>query len=433
MKRYFTKYLQEWKTKPDRKPLIVRGARQVGKTYIIQEFAMANFERVVSVNFERMPQLIRIFDSELSAAKIIEQLELVLRQQIEDSKTILFFDEVQKCPRAIMALRYFYEERPGLAVIAAGSLIEFALSEISVPVGRVSFATLYPLSFGEFLLALGEDRLVDFLDRELPTTEDAVHQKLLGLLKTYYIVGGMPQAVTAYVRESSILPVQQVHVELIESYKQDFSKYARQSRHVHLLKVIERLPQLVGAQVKFSTIDREVPAAAIREAILLLERAHVLYRVRATAGKGLPLSANASDKYFKLVFVDVGLFQTLAHVDWSQIAMDADLTAVYNGALAENFVGQELLAAAPAWQPRELFYWRNEALNAAAEIDYLIEAKSAVVPIEVKSAKKGRLKSLAVFTEKYSPKQSYVISARPYAVEKDLTWLPLYAARWAGR
>lgn len=427
MRRYFTETLLGWKAQKTRKPLIVRGARQIGKSYTIESFAKENFEHVAVFNFEKQPQLVKIFDDDLSAPKLIERLELVLKRRIEDAATLLFFDEIQKCPRAITALRYFYEERPHLAVIAAGSLIEFALAEISVPVGRVSYATMFPMSFKEFLLALGEELLVDHMTRELPTKTDVIHKKLLDLVRTYTMVGGMPEAVATYVLERSVIAAQKVHGELIESYKQDFSKYARQSRHPHLLKVLERLPQLVGRQVKFVMIDRETSAANLSEAIRILERAHILHRVRSASGSGLPLSSHASDKYFKLVFVDIGLFQSLANIDWANIPQDADLVSVYEGALAEQFVGQELLACGDPQQHQELFYWRNEALNAAAEIDYLIHREGQVCPIEVKAGKKGRLRSMSVFREKFSPRKSFVISSKPCAENDGIEWLPLYA------
>lgn len=426
MIRFFSDFLKEWKNTNDRKPLIVRGARQVGKSYCIETFGKENFASVVVVDFEKSPQVAKVFAGDLDAKAIVAELELIFKVRIQTGTTLVFFDEIQKCPRAITALRYFYEQWPKLAVIAAGSLLDFVLNEVSIPVGRVSFATLYPLSFAEFLVALGEEGLFKHIQSGAKISL-ALHEKLLALVRTYMIVGGMPRAVATYLSERSFLSVQRVHSELVESYKQDFAKYAGKARYGHLLRVIEKLPQLVGQQVKYVNIDRDFKPQDLKEAILLLERTHVIHRVRATSGDGLPLAAKASDKYFKTVVLDIGIMQRLAGIDWATVAPDAELTTLYEGALAEQFVGQELMAASPCWQHNQLFYWRRDAVNASAEVDYLIVNSGQPCPVEVKSAKKGRLKSLHLFRETYHPPRSFVVSSHPLAREESLEWVPFYA------
>lgn len=430
MFRQIESHLLDWKKSPARKPLLLRGARQVGKTYIIRKFGQEHFKNILVADFEKRPSLNEIFSGDLHVGEILQKLELVLGERIHPQETLLFFDEIQKCPRALMALRYFKEEKPDLPVIATGSLLDFALTEISVPVGRITYLQLHPLSFHEFLAAIGEDLLKDHL-REHPFPADPlIHAKLLGLVKKYIMIGGMPESINAYLKSSSMKEVGQVHLDLIESFRQDFSKYATQANFPHLLKVMDQVPKLVGQQIKYTSIDSESRSEETKKAVLLLERAQIIHRVRSTSGHGLPLGAESSEKIFKAIFLDVGLMQTICGILWSHISDKEELTRINEGSLAEQFVGQELMANASITQPVPLYYWKREFRGSSAEVDYLIAHEGEASPIEVKSAVSGRLKSLHLFCEKYHPKNAFVVSSHPFQKRDHITWIPLYSVPW---
>lgn len=424
MKRLIIADLIKWKQKDKPKPLILRGARQVGKSYTVLEFGREHFKNVVVVNFEKQSSLGEIFSGDIDVKDIIARLEMALDTRILPQDTLLFFDEIQSCPRALSALRYFKEDAPEYRVIAAGSLLDFALTEISFPVGRVSWLTLYPMTFLEFLWALGESSLAKLVREEPRRIDDVLHRKLLGMVKKYGIVGGMPEAVAEYIGSRSYLECQEVHRELVDTYRRDFAKYAPKARVPQLLKVIEQIPKHVGQQIKYTTLDRDSRTEETKAAVSLLERARVIHRVAATSGHGLPLGAEASDKIFKEIFLDVGLMQTVCGINWKDIPDAGDFVAINDGALAEQFTGQELLALQA--DADELFYWRREERGSQAEVDFVIARNGGVAPIEVKSGARGHLKSLALFRETYRPQEMFVVSSRSYAVEDGMTFVPLY-------
>lgn len=429
MKRHAEAQLLSWKQEPHAKPLIIRGARQVGKSYLVEQFGKSHFAQLLTFNFEKQPSLAEIFAADFNVVEILQKLEFISNARIIPGETLLFFDEIQRCPRAITALRYFKEEKPDLRVIAAGSLLDFALKEISVPVGRVGYLHLHPMSFLEFLEALGETLLLASLQRgNLPRQNDVVHARLLNLVRQYAIVGGMPEAVKTYLDTRSFIAVGTVHGDLVESFRQDFSKYARQARYPQLLKILEQIPKRVGTQIKYAHLDPDSRSNETKDALLLLERAQVVHRVRATSGSGLPLGAEASEKIFKAIFVDIGLMQNLCGIEWGRIADSEDFIKINEGALAEQFVGQELLAYSGSVPPA-LYYWRREAQNSSAEIDYVIAKDGKVCPVEVKSATGGRLKSLRLFCDAYAPPRTYVVSSRPYETADGMSWIPFYGIK----
>lgn len=430
MYREITQKMKEWQNSPSRKPLIIKGARQVGKTYTIEEFGRENFTNCVVANFEKQRMLSDIFLGDLDIPTILERLELVLSTRIEPHNTLLFFDEIQKCPRAITALRYFWEEKPELAIIAAGSLLDFAIEEVGVPVGRVTYLYMHPLSFYEFLGAVGEQNLQGFLlNHPLPKTEDIIHQKLLSLTKKYAQTGGMPEAVALYTKTGSLKEVSQLHWDLIETYRQDFTRYASKVPYNFMLTVMEKLPQLIGNQIKYSHIDKEIRSTYLKEVILLLERAQVLNRVRATHTGHLPSGAGAGEKVFKTIFLDIGLLQALCGIDWGKVAEKEDFISVYRGILAEQFVGQEIMAYTSISHFKPLYYWKREERGSSAEVDYLVEHDGGVVPLEVKSDKAGRLRSLHLFNQKFHPKKSFVVSSHPSSTLDSLQWIPFYGLK----
>lgn len=421
--------LKEWKGSSSRKPLIIKGARQVGKSTTIEKFGRENFGHCVVANFEKQRGLIDIFSGDLNIPTILQRLELVLNERIDPDKSLLFFDEIQKCPRAITALRYFWEERPEIPVIAAGSLLDFAIEEVGIPVGRVSYLYMHPLSFHEFLGALGENGLKEYLlNSPLPEKEDPIHLKLLSLVKKYAQVGGMPEAVNLYLKTSSLKEVSQLQWDLVETYRQDFTKYSKIPYNI-MLAVLEKLPQMIGQQVKYSHISRDIPSPSIKQGILLLERAQVIHRVRAARTAQLPFGASSSEKVFKTLFLDIGLMQALCGIDWGRISEGEDLLSIYEGALAEQFVGQEIMATTSISHFKPLYYWKREERGSSAEVDYLVEFDGEVVPVEVKKDKAGRLRSLHLFHEKFHPKKSFVISSHPHAQLNTIEWIPFYAIK----
>ncbi|MBI4411705.1 MAG: ATP-binding protein [Deltaproteobacteria bacterium] len=426
MYRNIEQKLKVWKESERRKPLILKGARQVGKSYTVEKFGRENFQNCVIANFEKQKMLADIFSGDLHIPAILQRLEVLLNTRIDPARTLLFFDEIQKCPRAITALRYFWEERPDIAVIAAGSLLDFSIEEAGVPVGRVTYLYMHPFSFHEFLLALGENMLAEKLAVSLPEEEDVVHFKSLSLVKKYFQVGGMPEAIDLYLKTGSLKEVGELQLSLVETYRQDFTKYASKIPYDIMLTVLEKLPQLIGTQIKYSHIDKDARTTLIKQVILLLERAQVLYRVRAARVPSLPLGVTSTEKVFKAILLDIGLLQALCGVDWGKIPEKEDPMNIYNGALAEQFVGQEIMAYTSISHFQPLYYWKREERGSSAEIDYLVEHDGAVAPVEVKSDKAGRLRSLHLFNEKFHPKKSFIVSSHPQARLESFQWIPFY-------
>ncbi len=429
MKRDILAALRQWKEDSGRRPLLLRGARQTGKTFVLNQFGDSDFQSRVTINFERNPELKEVFSSN-APREIIEKIALYTGKAVRPGQTLLFLDEIQECPPAIMALRYFHEEMPELHVVGAGSLLEFALNDANfrMPVGRVQFLYLRPLSFGEFLDALGHQALRRHVadPAKLPSLPETLHEKLLELLRKYLMLGGMPAVVRRYAEEGDLLKCQRMQHALIESFLGDFGKYARESRHKYLRKVFNATPAQVGGKFVYAQVDREIKSRDLKEAVGLLEQAGIVSKVRLTSGAGLPLEAGASDDYYKLIFLDVGLLHALSGIH-SETARESDFTAIYKGAVAEQFVGQEILAHAWPTQRQHLFYWARTEKGSSAEVDYLVEKDGRVVPVEVKSGPRGKLKSLSMFLQKHQSPLALKVSQAPFEEHPPLTSLPLYA------
>ncbi|TSA36095.1 MAG: DUF4143 domain-containing protein [Porphyromonadaceae bacterium] len=429
MKRDIYKVLTDWKNSGDCRPLLIRGARQTGKTFVVNEFGTREFGNLIYLNFERNPEFKDIFNTCIPA-EIIEKMSLFTTKKVVPGKTLLFLDEIQECPNAIVSLRYFYEEMPGLHVIGAGSLVEFALSseKFRMPVGRIQYLHIYPLSFGEFLDAIGETELrryiLDFMNLEnLP---ESLHLKLNEYVRKYFIIGGMPAVVKEYVKTRNVINCQRIQRSILDTYIDDFAKYSRISRHVHLRKVFNAIPAIVGQKFVYALIDRSVKSRDLKEALELLETAGVANRIRQTSGAGLPLAAAVHESIFKVLFLDIGLFQAVSGI-YSDTAKEKDFTAIFKGAVAEQFAGQELIACRSPYSKAELFYWGRDAKNSTAEIDYLIEKEARIIPVEIKSGSSGRMKSMHIFIEKYHSETALKISQAPFKKEKTLISLPFYA------
>ena len=416
MKRDMYSLLCQWKTTPHRRPLLVRGARQVGKTYLVNEFGVREFDSVITLDFEKNSEYKDIFDT-LEPREIMKKITLLTGKKIEPGKTLLFLDEAQECPKAIMALRYFYEEAPNLHIIAAGSLVEFALESENFPMlaGRIQHIYLFPLSFGEFIKALGEGELrAHIMDRKnLTGLPGALRTKLDEYVRKYFMIGGMPSVVREYAETGNMIHCQRIQRSIIDTYVDDFGKYSRWSKHRYLKKVFYAIPKMVGRKFVYAHVDNTVKSIELKKAMEALEMAGVARRIKRTSAEGLPLEAGAKENYFKGLFLDVGLFHAASGV-YSDTAKAKDFTTLFNGAVAKQFVGQELLAYQDPYTRPSLYYWAREAKNSAAEIDYLVQKQSDIAPLKIKSGSAGRMKSMRMFMETRRVKKAFKISQALY-------------------
>lgn len=426
MYRHELEDLDRWRGRARRKPLIIRGARQVGKTTLVRLFAERFFDGLAEVNFERNPQLADLFASNNPTATL-ERLQLQLDLDITPGRTLLFLDEIQATPKVLASLRYFYEELPALHVIAAGSLLELALDRptFSVPVGRIEYLHLGPMQFDELLLAADKTRLVELLNKyqlgdEVPLS---IHRQLMSWLRTFLIVGGMPDAVRAFVEGGSHQESEAVKHSVLATFRDDFGKYGSRIDPARIRKVFERLPLIVGDKLKYVNIDRGERAKDLAAALRLLSLARVAYRVQHTAANGVPLGAETDERKFKALFLDVGLMATASGLTLLDLEQAEDVMMVNRGALCEQLVGQHLLYSAPPWEEPQLFYWAREKRGSSAEVDYVISQGREIIPVEVKAGKTGSLKSLHLFVREKKKRLAVRLSSAPPSVLEATTSL----------
>lgn len=427
MYRFAQEQVARWIAARRRKPLIVRGARQVGKTWLVEHAAAAEFATMVKIDLEKRRDLHVHFGDNLDPKVIVQRLEVDSGKRIVPGKTLLFLDEIQACPRAVMALRYFYEQLPDLHVIAAGSLLEFALGEISVPVGRVQYLHLYPMTFREYLLGIGNDVAAETAARHPAEVDAGIQRQLLKELKTYFFVGGMPESVKVYRDTQSLVESFKAQTEIVGSYREDFAKYTPRVDRACLDSVLLSTARQVGEQVKYTRLDDSHTGPTNRRAFDLLCKARVIHKIASCNPSGLPLGASANDKRFKAALLDIGLLQNLCQVPVDLEMREEDLLAMYRGKLAEQFVAQELIAN----HASELFYWAREARSSNAEVDYLAVRGGKIVPVEVKSGAGGSLRSLHLMLDTYpNCPEGVVLYSGTYArrPEQRLTLMPLYYA-----
>lgn len=393
-------FLCVWGKSAERQPIILRGARQVGKSTLVALLAKELCLDLCTVNFEQKPEYAELFYSN-EPHRIIQLLQVQMQFSITPGKTILFLDEIQQTPEVITSLRYFYEQLPQLHVIAAGSLLEFALQEInySIPVGRVEYLYMGPLSFSEFLLAIGENVACEFLQQYTfdQTIPNALHEKLLDLLSLYYIVGGMPKAVATYANTRELTEAERVKFSIINTLQDDFAKYGTKNELLLLRKCFNKIPYLLGNRLKYAHIDDNSRSEYISQAIDQLCLAKICEKIYHTSANGLPFGAEISDKNFKLLFLDIGLVNTILGINLLDLKNTDNLILINKGALAEQIIGQHLAYMRPYYEPPKLFYWSREKAGSSAELDYLVSSNRIIVPIEVKSGKSGRLRSLHTF------------------------------------
>ena len=395
-------FLKEWKVRPTRKPLIVRGARQVGKTKLIRDlFGVREFESVVEINFEVQRDVAELFNSN-DPSKIVPLLETIADRRIVDGKTLLFLDEVQAAPQVLASLRYFHEKRPSLHVIAAGSLLEFALADFtySIPVGRIEYLYLEPLSFEEFLPAVGASGLRDWIQNyklgdDVP---DVIHRECLEKVLLYWLVGGLPEAVRVYAETNSFVEVERVQQTLITTYMEDFAKYRRRVPREMLEAVFASLPQQIGKKFSYVSVNRDVKARELGAAVELLQKALVLTRVNRTPGNAVPLGAGEDARNFKAFALDIGLAARQMGLQPSSLKRPLDAKFIADrGGLCEQFVAENLKCAMPEYLPHELYHWERMKTGSDAEVDFMIAVEASALPLEVKAGKTGSLKSLHQF------------------------------------
>jgi uncharacterized protein len=428
MKRDLETILLKWKSEKERLPLLLRGARQVGKSFLVKQFGEGHFDNFVEINFEYEPQTKRCFTS-LDPQEIVNKIRLLKGATIIPGKTLLFLDEIQECPEAITALRYFYEKIPELHVIAAGSLLEFVFhqEDFRMPVGRIQYLFLKPLSFGEFLNASGFSALRDHLQTVTcqHPLDETLHDQLLKLMREYMLIGGMPKVVSTYLQTKDISAAQKMQTVILTTYQDDFGKYAGSVDIRYLTTLFVRAPLLVSQHFFYKDVDPEMRARELKGALEKLQQAGILYASHAISASGVPLGAQINEKTFKLFFLDTGLVNRASGLG-ADIIADKDIILVNRGALAEQFVAQELMAYANPFEKGGLYWWEREKAGSSAEIDFILSQGTTLFPIEVKAGKIGKLRSLKIFMEEKKAPLGIRISQLPLCLEDHVLTVPLY-------
>ena len=433
IRRNLISKISQWHSQTDRKPLLIRGARQAGKTWAVEEWARLNKAQLISINFEEQPRFISLFDKDLDVNRIIDELSASFGVSLRHKNIVLFFDEIQKAPNAITALRYFYERSPEIAVIAAGSLVEFVLEESGLPVGRVESLFVFPISFTEFLDSMSKPGLSEFIQsyslEDPKPIPQLIHEELLSLTKLYYRIGGMPKVLASYLSTRDMSKVSQEQALLLRGYVDDFRKYTKKADWPLLETIFLKMGEIAGgSQVKFSTIDAQSKSVQVRRALVALCHALVIHKILPTHTAKLPLAAHALDKRFKIAFLDIGLLHHQIGFDWRIVSADEDLTDVADGRFAEQFVAQEVISSRSGYDNYALHYWERPVAGSEAEVDFVVEYKNTPAPIEVKSGTKGTLRSLNLYFQELHPEVGFVLSQRNVSTLDGVIFLPLYLA-----
>jgi uncharacterized protein len=430
MKRIIDHYLGEWKQRPDRKALLLRGARQVGKTYAVRELGK-KFDELVEINLELNPEYGEVFRSNLDPNRILRELRLMTGKRLAPGSSLLFIDEIQQQPLAITALRYFHEKTPEIHVIAAGSLLEFAIEEVGLPVGRVASLHMYPMSFLEFLVAHSAQSLAEHLidTSSSLSISDPVHERLLRLVGEFLVLGGLPEVIETWIKHEDLNRCGEVLDMIVTAYRQDFAKYAKRHQIKYVDLVFNEVPSMTGRKFKYDALPGTWKARELSPALDLLCKASVVHRVTHSSGNAIPLKAESDPNRFKALFLDVGLAQRIMGADVKPWLLNPTVAIGNAGAATEAFVGQELLAYSQPWAKEELYYWHREARASNAEVDYLLPMEGAVIPIEVKSGATGRLLSLRAFLDEKRGKIPYGIRfcGQSSSIHEDLHSYAIYA------
>lgn len=426
MKREVINDLMKWKESENRKPLIIHGARQVGKTYIVKKFGKENYENLIYVNFETNRELsVQISDS-IDANYIINKLELFYGEKIIPGKTLIFFDEIQANERALTSLKYFYEEVPEYHIIAAGSLLGIAINrkEYSFPVGKVQMINMYPLSFKEFLIAVDRENLIEEIQKHFDSNERMdknIHELCLKLYRTYLVVGGMPEVVQTYLAEGKTIAAIDVQAQILESYERDMTKYADNSLSNKIISAFDSIPvQLAKDNKKFQykVVSKGGSSSIFGDAITWLKNSGIVNQVYKATSE-LPLEMYKDLSSFKLYMSDVGLFVNKAKYPLYQIDLDTQPTMISMGPLTEHYVANELRI-----NGYKLYYWES---NGKAELDFIIQKDTDIVPIEVKTSTHIKSRSLDLYMKTYNPRYAVRISEKNFGFENNIKSVPLYA------
>jgi uncharacterized protein len=430
MERQINLKLHEWRDAEDRKVLLVRGARQVGKTFSIRQLG-SSFKFFIEVNFDFDVAVKQFFSATLDPAVLCEKLSGFYSIPCVPGKTLLFFDEIQSCPQAIQSLRYFHERMPDLHVVAAGSLLEFAIEQLpSFGVGRISSLYMYPMSFSEFVAAIEGAGMAELI--KIPEDGSAIdpvfHTRFLDLFRTYTIVGGMPAVVKLYKDKRDLLRCQSVLDELLTTFKDDFAKYKTRISQIKLFETLKSVTLQVGCKFMYTRIADTGPLTTYKQALDLLEMAGLVNKVYHTAGNGIPLGAEIKVKKFKVIPLDLGLHQRLLGLDLSELLTDPMAAFVNKGSIAEIFTGLELRAAGASNSSCQLYYWHREARSSNAEVDYLIQKGANIIPIEVKAGKHGSMQSIFTFMAEHESSYGIRLSLENCSRFKNIAVMPLYLA-----
>ncbi len=443
MIRFAAKELDKWLQNSNRKPIVLRGARQVGKTWLVRDLAQRHGLQLIELNFERLPDLAELFASN-DPAKILKNIEGQLSIRIDPAAALLFLDEIQAAPELLAKLRWFKEDQPALPVIAAGSLLELAMNKpvFSMPVGRVTYLYLEPMSFFEFIKATGNESLYEIcssfdIQKPIPSS---LHEKCLQLYQDYCQVGGMPEVVQAWVEHQDLKICLKLQQDLLATFRDDFHKYGGALEARLLAKIMQSVAEQLGNKFVFSQVDPALQIPAVKKALSLLTQARVCSMVLHTSGNGIPLGAESNEKFFKTLMVDIGLTSVQLGLSAGSRSQAAKLIMSNRGSLAEQFVGQQLRAAQSPLLDPKLYYWQRTG-GRLGEIDYVIQHGTKVVPVEVKSGAAGKLKSLHQFmaekkldlavrcnTDPGALEEINIKTTRGDSVSYRLVSLPLYLA-----
>lgn len=425
MERALLTELLEWKEKPNRKPLVLKGVRQCGKTYLLKEFGERHYDNVAYFNFEETSALNTVFEQDYDVKRIIFELGLFAGKTITPGTTLIILDEIQECGKALTAMKYFCENAPEYHIVCAGSLLGIALrKQLSFPVGKVDFLTLYPMSFTEFLRACGPESLADYLEnfKKGDTLPALIADKLSTFLKQYYITGGMPEVVDAWSKTHSIEEVERVQQAIINSYELDFAKHAPAKDFPKLTAIWRSIPeQLAKENTKFifSHVKKGWRSKDLEDALEWLVAAGLVHKVCKIEKPFMPLSSYADDTAFKLYMSDIGILRKLSKLPYEVILDATPNYREFKGSLTENFVLCELVKSVD----ESLYYWTS---GNTAEVDFILQSGVEIVPIEVKSERNVKARSLAEYRKKYSPKYSVITSMKSETNGEEVLNIPLY-------
>lgn len=431
MERIFFDKLLEWKANKDRIVLLVRGARQVGKTYLVRKLG-ETFDNFVEINFEMDKDVATFFNGSLDPANIVEKISIFSGKAITPGKTLLFFDEIQDCPNALRSLRFFCEKMPELHVVAAGSLLEFALSEIpSFGVGRIESLFLYPMTFFEFLGAIGENQLVKYIQSRSfkEPANEILHKKALEFFRKYQIIGGLPAVVKKYAENRDMLGCQKIIDNLVTTLRDDFAKYKDVVSLEKMDEVFKSAAGQTGNKFVYSRISNE-RSSHYKTALNMIVSAGLAYKVFHTSARGIPLGATINNSKFKVMLLDTGIFQRLSRLDLAEFIVETDL--INRGSLAELSVALSLVSIQKSHRRPELYYWQREKRGSSAEVDFVVLIGGKIIPIEVKSGTRGAMQSIYLFMEERKSDFGIRISSENFAIFDKIAVIPIYAVENLG-